>query len=165
MGFILLSLFFNLIFMSNYKAELQDVSSLNKNAKIVFVTAEFNREYTKSLEDKSEKYLNDNWFNNVEKFLVPGAYEIPAFLKLVIEKLNPDLVICFWVVIRGETTHYEMVAWESASWITKVALKYPEISIINWILTCENEEQVKARVWHGYALSWLNLMLEKSKLK
>jgi 6,7-dimethyl-8-ribityllumazine synthase len=46
--------------MSNYKTQLQDVSSLNKNAKIVFVTSEFNREFTKSLEDQSEKYLNDN---------------------------------------------------------------------------------------------------------
>jgi 6,7-dimethyl-8-ribityllumazine synthase len=150
--------------MSNYKTQVQDLSWIDKNAKIVFVTSEFNRDFTASLEDQSEEYLNKNWFKNVEKFLVPGAYEIPAFLKLVIEKLNPDLVICFWVVIRGETTHYEMVAWESARWIMNVTLKYPETSIINWILTCENEEQVKARVWHWYAVSWLNLLVEKKKI-
>lgn len=150
--------------MSNYKPKLQDISWIDKNAKIVFVTAEFNREFTAWLEDKSEKYLNDLWFKNISKYLVPWAYEIPALLKLVIEKQNPDLVICFWVVIRWETTHYEMVAWESARWIMNVTLKYPEIAIINWILTCENEEQVKARVTEWYALSWINLLVEKKKI-
>lgn len=150
--------------MSNYKMQLQDTSLLDKNLKIVFITSEFNRDFTKWLEDKSEKFLNDLWFNNISKYLVPWAYEIPAFLKLVLENVKPDLVICFWVVIRWETTHYEMVASESARWITNVTLEYPSTAIINWILTCENEEQVKARINEGYVLSWLNLLIEKQKI-
>lgn len=150
--------------MSNYKMQLSDLSSLDKNLKIVFISAEFNREFTKWLEDKSQKTLNENWFTNITKFMVPWAYEIPAYLKLVLDKLKPDLVLCFWVVIRWETTHYEMVAWESARWITDVTLQYPNISIINGILTCENEAQVIARITDWYAVSWLNLLAEKNKI-
>jgi len=152
--------------MSNYKMQIWDYSKLDKNIKVVFVSAEFNRDFTKALEDVNEKLLNDNWFNNVEKFLVPGAYEIPAFVKLVKQKLNPDLIICFWVVIRWETTHYEMVAWESARWIMNISIEdNTSTAYINWILTCENEEQVKARISSTYALSGLNLLAERKKVK
>lgn len=150
--------------MSNYKMQLQDISWIDKNAKIVFVTAEFNREFTYWLENESEKFLNEHWFKNIKKYLVPGAYEIPSLLKLVVENGKPDLVLCFWVVIRWETTHYEMVAWESARWIMNVTLENPKTAIINWILTCENEQQVKARIWSWYALSGLNLLAEKKKI-
>ena len=151
--------------MSNYKMQIWDYSNLNKNIKIVFVSAEFNRDFTKALEDVNEKLLKDNWFNNVEKFLVPGAYEIPAFVKLVKQKLNPDLISCFWVVIRWETTHYEMVAWESARGIMNISIEdNTSTAYINWILTCENEEQVKARISSTYALSGLNLLSERKKI-
>ena len=150
--------------MSNYKMQLQDVTSLPKDLKIVYVTSEFNREFTAWLEDKSSEFFKEHGFNNITKYLVPGAYEIPAFLNLVLENVKPDLVLCFWVVIRWETTHYEMVAWESARWIMDITLKNPQTSIINWILTCENEDQVKARITNGYALSGLNLVAEKRKV-
>jgi 6,7-dimethyl-8-ribityllumazine synthase len=45
--------------MSNYKASVSDLSKVDKNSKILFITSEFNREFTKSLEDESQKYLND----------------------------------------------------------------------------------------------------------
>jgi len=35
---------------------------------------------------------------------------------------------------------------------------------INGILTCENEEQVKARISPTYALSGLNLLAERKKI-
>ena len=152
--------------MSNYKMTVWDYSNLDKNMKIVFITAEFNRNFTKALEDVNEKLLRDNWFNNVEKFLVPGAFEIPGFVKLVKQKMNPDLIICFWVVIRWETTHYEMVAWESARWIMDISIEdNSSTAYINWILTCENEEQVKARISPTYGLSGLNLLSERKKVK
>ena len=151
--------------MSNYIIKENNYSKLDKNIKIVFISAEFNREYTKQQEEVNEVLLNDNWFNNITKFLVPWAFEVPGFLNKVITKLNPDLVICFWVVIRGETTHYEMVAWESARWIMDISLCNNDTAIINAILTCENEEQVKNRISNTYSISWLNLLKEINNIK
>ena len=151
--------------MSNYIIKENNYSKLDKNIKIVFISAEFNREYTKQQEEVNEVLLNDNWFNNITKFLVPWAFEVPGFLNKVITKLNPDLVICFWVVIRWETTHYEMVAWESARWIMDISLDNNDTAIINAILTCENEEQVKNRISNTYSISWLNLLKEINNIK
>jgi len=150
--------------MSNYKIVKNDYKNLDRNIQIVFITSEFNRDFTKSLENINEKFLIENWFKNIKKFLVPWAFEIPWFLKKVIKKSNPELVICFWVVVRWETTHYEMVAWESARWIMDISIKSKHTSIINWILTCENDEQVKVRISETYALSWLNLLNEIEKI-
>jgi len=150
--------------MSNYKMKKVDYSSLDENLKIVFVTSEFNRNYTSALEEKNEMFLRENGFKNIEKFLVPGAFEIPAFLEKVIEKKEPDLIICFGVVVRWATTHYEMVAGESARWIMDVSLVNSQLTIINWILTCENEEQVEERITETYALSGLNVLAEITKL-
>ena len=151
--------------MSNYKIQEKNYSEIDKNLNIVFISAEFNREYTKNLENINEELLNKNWFNNITKYLVAGAFEIPWFLKKVIEEVKPDLIICFWVVIRWETTHYEMVAWESARWIMDLSIQKWNIAIINGILTCENEEQVNARISNTYAISWLNLITEIQKIK
>lgn len=150
--------------MSNYKIEKNNYKKLNKKLKIVFITWEFNREYTKKLENINYDFFIENWFNDIKKFVVPWAYEIPAFLKKVIKNLKPDLILCFWVVIRWETTHYDMVAWESARWIMNVSLKSKNTAIINWILTCENEQQVKNRISNTYAISGLNLISEIYKL-
>lgn len=149
--------------MSDYKIKENSYSNLNKNKKIVFISAEFNRTYTEALENINEKLLNEKWFNNISKFLVPWAYEIPGFLKKIIKQIKPDLIICFWVVIRWATTHYEMVAWESARWIMNISLK-TNTAIINGILTCENENQVRERISNTYAISWLNLVNEVNKL-
>ncbi len=150
--------------MSDYKIGLKDISSLDKNIKIVFITSEFNRNNTKALEEVNQKLLLDNGFSNIEKFLVPWAYEIPWFLNKVITKLKPDLVLCFWVVVRWETTHYDMVAGESARGIMNISLENNSNAIINWILTCENEKQVEARISDTYAISWLNLLSEIKKI-
>ncbi len=150
--------------MSKYKIVKNNYSNIDKNIKIIFITSEFNRDFTKALENINENFLIQNWFKNIKKFLVPWAFEIPGFLRKVIKKIKPDLVICFWVIIRWETTHYEMIAWESARWIMNITLKNYNISIINAILTCEDEEQVKVRISDTYALSWLNLISELKKL-
>jgi len=150
--------------MSDYKIKENNYSHINKDIKIVFISAEFNREYTEALENINEKFLKKNWFNNIDKFLVPWAFEIPGFLEKVITNLNPDLVICFGVVIRWETTHYEMVSWESARWIMELSMKKWKTAIINGILTCENEEQVKTRISDSYWISGLNLVSEIGRI-
>lgn len=146
--------------MSNYKIKNTDYSKLDKNIKIVIISSEFNRNYTKKLEDINEKKLEENNFKNIKKFIVPWAFEIPAFLEKIIHKQKPDLVLCFWVVIRWETTHYEMVANESARGIMNISISHKDVAIINWILTCENNSQVEERLENNYAISWLNLINE-----
>ena len=51
-----------------------------------------------------------------------------------------DAVICLGTVIRGETTHYELVASQAASGIASAALD-TGVPIIFGVLTTENVDQ------------------------
>lgn len=78
--------------------------------------------------------------------VVPGALEIPAALLFAVEN-NLKTYDCFVVlgcVIRGETSHYDIVCSESARGLYDLALQY-SLALGNGILTVENEEQAIER--------------------
>lgn len=75
---------------------------------------------------------------------VPGAFELPMAAKAFAESGRADAVICVGCVIRGETTHYETVAGESASGIQQAQLM-TGVPIVFGVLTTENLDQALAR--------------------
>jgi 6,7-dimethyl-8-ribityllumazine synthase len=76
---------------------------------------------------------------------VPGALEIPLALQKLANTGKYHALIALGAVIRGETYHFEVVANESASGITMVALD-SGIPVANGILTTEDDDQAMARV-------------------
>ena len=82
---------------------------------------------------------------DVFRLTVPGALEIPLTLQKMAETMQFDALIALGAVIRGETYHFELVANESGSGITKVGLEFG-IPIANAVLTTENDAQAIARM-------------------
>jgi len=76
-----------------------------------------------------------------ERMAVPGALEIPGAIALAAKRF--DGFVALGCVLRGETSHYDIVAGESARGIMDLTLK--GMAIGNGILTCENEPQAWAR--------------------
>jgi 6,7-dimethyl-8-ribityllumazine synthase len=84
-----------------------------------------------------------------ERVTVPGALEIPAALSMALEAVEAGSVeydgyVALGCVIRGDTTHYETVAGESARGLMDLAMD-EAIALGNGILTVENDEQAWAR--------------------
>jgi 6,7-dimethyl-8-ribityllumazine synthase len=77
-----------------------------------------------------------------ERCGVPGALEIPGAIALAEGRF--DGFVALGCVIRGETTHYDIVSNESARGIMDLTLRN-RLAIGNGILTCENEEQAWER--------------------
>ena len=80
---------------------------------------------------------------------VPGVLEIPAALSMAIAaeeagETEYDGYICLGCVIRGETTHYDIVANESARAIMNLCVE-ESLAVGNGIQTVENREQAWAR--------------------
>ncbi len=71
---------------------------------------------------------------------VPGSFELPVAARELIDAEKPDVVICLGCIIRGETTHYDHVAQESARGIAQVALN-SRTPVIYGIVTAETVEQ------------------------
>lgn len=75
---------------------------------------------------------------------VPGAYELPLISKKLAKQNMYDAIICLGAVIRGATTHYELVTNEVAKGLASVSLD-TEIPVIFGVLTTESIEQAIER--------------------
>jgi 6,7-dimethyl-8-ribityllumazine synthase len=85
-----------------------------------------------------------------DKITVPGALEIPGAIAMAHASGHAagrayDGYIALGCVIRGETTHYETVANESARGLMDLTV-HQRLAVGNGILTVENEDQAWARV-------------------
>lgn len=74
---------------------------------------------------------------------VPGSLEIPTAIALANRFSNFDGFIALGCVIRGRTSHYDVVVEQSAHGIMLLGLQ--GLSIGNGIITVENMEQAEER--------------------
>ena len=79
-----------------------------------------------------------------ETVAVPGAYELPAAVRMAVESGQFDGYIALGCVIRGETSHYDYVCGESARGLMALSTRHG-IALGYGILTTENHEQAWAR--------------------
>ena len=82
--------------------------------------------------------------SNIDACWVPGAFEIPVIAEKMAVSGKYDAVICVGAVIRGSTTHYELVINETAKGIAQVGLK-SGIPVLFGVITTENIEQAIER--------------------
>jgi 6,7-dimethyl-8-ribityllumazine synthase len=76
---------------------------------------------------------------------VPGALEVPAAIAMALSgPARYDGFVALGCVIRGETTHYDIVAGESARGLMDLAVAH-RLALGNGILTVENKDQAWAR--------------------
>ena len=113
---------------------------------IGIVISRFNEYAGKELYEACHKELNRLGVldENITVVTVPGALETPLALSKLAETCDYDALIALGAVIRGDTYHFEIVSNEAASGISRVALDYG-IPIANGVLTCDTDEQCKAR--------------------
>ncbi len=74
---------------------------------------------------------------------VPGALEIPAALNMSLPR-GYDAYVVLGCIIRGETSHYDVVQNESARGVYSLVMIH-KLALGNGILTVENEAQALAR--------------------
>ncbi|MFO0292767.1 MAG: 6,7-dimethyl-8-ribityllumazine synthase [Rhodospirillales bacterium] len=89
----------------------------------------------------------------LERFAVPGALEVPAAVAILARRPASagrrfDGFVALGCVIRGETTHYDIVAGESSRALMDLAVAQ-RLAIGNGILTVEDELQAWRRARRG----------------
>jgi 6,7-dimethyl-8-ribityllumazine synthase len=76
----------------------------------------------------------------IEIIRVPGSFEIPIAAKKLAATGRFDSLICIGCVLRGETSHYDYVASETARGIQLAQLD-TGVPMIFCVLTCDTLEQ------------------------
>jgi 6,7-dimethyl-8-ribityllumazine synthase len=114
--------------------------------KVAILISRFNELITGKLLGGAIDYLERSGVkdNHIDVIWVPGAFELPAVAARVLEKGNHQGIICLGAVIRGSTSHYDIVAGESAKGLASLSQKYP-VPVMNAILTTDTIEQALER--------------------
>jgi 6,7-dimethyl-8-ribityllumazine synthase len=116
--------------------------TLDPAPRLLIVAAPFYRAIADDLIAGARAVL-DRVGANHEIVEVPGALEIPAAIRLAAHARAHDGFIALGCVIRGETTHYEIVSTDSSRGLMHLGLE--GLCIGNGILTCETMEQAHIR--------------------
>lgn len=124
----------------------QDRRLRGKGLRIGIVQARFNAAITDALAQacRAELLALGVAEDDITLVQVPGALEVPVALQALAEAGRHEALIALGCIVRGETYHFELVANESGSGVSRVALDY-QLPIANAILTTENLAQAVAR--------------------
>ena len=119
---------------------------VSKGVKVGIVAARFNEFIVNKLVGGAVDGLvrHDVSEDDIDIAWVPGAFEIPLIAKKMAGTGRYDAVICLGAVIRGSTTHYEMVCAESAKGVAHVGME-TGLPVLYGIITTENIEQAIER--------------------
>ena len=91
--------------------------------------------------------------NQVDIVWVPGSFELPIAAKTLIKKKSYDVLIALGAVIRGETSHYDVVISEASKGISQVSNE-SNIPIIFGVLTTDTMQQALERAGIKNNLGW-----------
>ena len=84
---------------------------------------------------------------------VPGSFELPIAAKTLMKKKSYDVVIALGAVIRGETSHYDVVISEASKGISQVSHEN-NVPIIFGVLTTDTMQQALERAGIKNNLGW-----------
>ena len=115
---------------------------------VALCVARFYEELADRLESGAREALAAAGVEQVDRFDVPGAFELPLVAKYAAQSGRYQAVICLGAVIRGETDHYEYVCGEAARGIQDVQLE-TGVPCAFGVLTVDSMDQALERVSGG----------------
>ena len=114
--------------------------------RVGIAVARFNEIITRQLLEGALETLNRCGVreSDITVAWVPGSFELPVVARAFAKSGRCDAVICLGAVIRGETTHYDMVAGQAQGGAGAVSMD-TGIPTIFGVLTTETMEQALNR--------------------
>ena len=116
---------------------------MTKNDEILIIHTSWYKDFINEMSDTALEILEStNYKIKVHK--APGSLEIPALAKAKISSKTLG-ILAIGIIIRGETSHYDLVSTETFRSLGQLALDYPDVSLINGVLCVDNKDQLERR--------------------
>lgn len=130
--------------------------------KILISISNFYKDVSKILLDSATSILNDNNMN-YEQIIVPGAFELASSINMGLETFEYNGVIALGCIIKGETSHYNIITRECARAIQDISIYY-SIPLGFGLLTVDNLDQALSRS-EKYGKNAANACIQMIKVK
>jgi 6,7-dimethyl-8-ribityllumazine synthase len=132
--------------VANDQPKIIEGEMLARDLRFVCVAARFNEVVVEPLLRGALDALRRHGVadKQIEIVRVPGAYEIPLVARKLAASRRYDALIALGAVVRGETPHFDYVAGECASGLSRIALE-SGVPIAFGVLTTDTMEQAMDR--------------------
>ena len=113
--------------MAKTTADVSNLPVIDNPGRIAILKSKWYPEVVDSLADVCERVLRERGFDRVEVHTLPGSLELPLAAADLLETDTDktiDAVICFGVILKGETLHFEMITSECMRGLGEVMQKY-----------------------------------------
>ena len=110
------------------------------------VASRFNESITTRLAESAVDCLvrHGAAFEDVDVVWVPGAWELPAACRHVLQSERYDALVVVGAVVRGDTPHFDYVAGEASRGIAQASADF-DVPIGFGLLTTDDMAQAEAR--------------------
>ena len=127
---------------------MSDPAPAGRADRVALCVARFYTELADKLEASARAALEQAGVVELDRFDVPGAFELPLAAAYAARSGRYDAIVCLGAVIRGETDHYDYVCGEAARGIQQVQLE-TGVPCGFGVLTVDTMEQALDRVAGG----------------
>ena len=127
--------------------DLSDLPQISDPGTIVILKSKWYPEFIDSLSSACVKVLRRSGYHDIEEHVLPGSLEIPLAARDVLSEDTSnrvDAIICFGVIVKGDTMHFELISQESIGGLSKVMHEFRRPIIVE-ILPVYEVEQAKER--------------------
>jgi len=113
-----------------------------KGLKVALIASRFNEFVTERLVEGALDGLVRHGADpkNLTVVKVPGSFELPQAAAKLAAQGNHDAIIALGCLIRGETSHFDLIAASAAKGLAQAAIS-SGVPVIFGVLTCDTMEQ------------------------
>jgi 6,7-dimethyl-8-ribityllumazine synthase len=113
--------------MAQSAIDLSKLPVIENPGRVAILKSKWYPQLVDSLSTTCERVLRDKGFTQVDVHTLPGTLELPlaaADLLAIDNQGELDAVICFGVIVKGETLHFEMITDECMRGLGEVMRQY-----------------------------------------
>ena len=134
----------------SFAAREQSGSLDARGLKLAILCARWNPTVTDALLASALETVERNGARAEDTLLVrvPGAFELPAAARVVIDREKPDALVVVGAIVRGDTNHHEVLGHAVAGALAVLSAE-TGVPIGFGLLTCDTMEQARSRVSKG----------------
>lgn len=133
--------------MAKTVVDLSGLPAIENPGRIAILQSKWYPEIVGSMSSVCQRVLRDAGYERVEVHTLPGSLELPlaaADLLAGDTALEIDALICFGVIVKGETLHFEMITNECMRGLGAVSVQYRRPVVVE-VLPVLDIEHARAR--------------------
>lgn len=133
--------------MARTVADLSQLPRIASPGRIAILRSKWYPEIVESMSNVCARVLSEAGYDRVEVHTLPGSLELPlaaADLLAADTAGDVDAVICFGVIVKGETLHFEMITNECMRGLGAVSREYRRPVVVE-VLPVLDIEHARAR--------------------